>query len=65
MRTDKEIIKILAKSIIDRHWEFSKRFKCIRCGEYDRHHKIDCPVLLAEEVLKEDNYNLIQIMKNK
>lgn len=61
-KSEKEIIKILAETIL-KHYEESTYdgYKCRFCHGYTEmsgmvasDHKPDCPVLLAEEVLKEE-----------
>lgn len=48
-----EIIKKLALGIVRNIHIHAKRYQCHFCKVYDREHSSDCPVLLAEEVLKE------------
>ena len=55
--SDKEALKILAEAIVSSHEKYfdGTRYYCVFCDEEKEEiikHKSDCPVLLAEEVLK-------------
>lgn len=67
MTFNPEDVKIVAKALIDQHWELDESGKnchiyCMHCGaqaryvgyEYDPDkitHKLDCPVLIAKDLL--------------
>lgn len=60
MKSDKEIIKILAKHILEQYEESTQDgYKCRFCygttemqGLVESDHKSDCPVLLSEKVIQ-------------